>query len=100
MMVNAMISKTGTSKAGSRITSALRRAALAAAVVGGIVLAAPLTPAWARKQADNNKFIPKEEGDSNVTAYLIVVVSMMMGMMAICRKSYRSAEPKRSGSEK
>ena len=74
--------------------------ALAAAVVGGILLAAPLSPAWAEQQADNNKFIPKEEGNSNVTAYLIVVVSMMVGMTAICRKSYRTADPKRSNSEK
>jgi len=72
---------------------------MAAAFVAGMVLAAPPSPAWARKQADNSKFMPKEEEESNVTAYLIVIGSMMLGMTAICRKSYRSTDPKRSSSE-
>jgi hypothetical protein len=79
--------------------SRIGRVAMAAAFVGGMLLAAPPSPAWARKQADNSKFIPKDEGESNVTAYLIVVASMMLGMTAICRKSHRTADPKRSSSE-
>ncbi|HEX4147322.1 MAG TPA: hypothetical protein VHY91_27750 [Pirellulales bacterium] len=75
------------------------RAALLVAAVSGMLLVAPMSPAWARKQADNSKFIPKDEGESYVTAYLIVVVSMMMGMTAICRKSYRTIDPKRSSGD-
>jgi hypothetical protein len=100
-MFRLMESKTETSNTRWRFMAAVRRAALLLAIVGGIVLAAPMGPAWAgNKKSDNSKFVPKEEGDSYVTAYLIVVVSMMLGMTAICRKSYRTTDPKRPGSER
>ena len=77
------------------------RAAMAAAVVSSILLAAPVSPALAgRKMADNSKFIPKADGESYVAAYMIVVGSIMLGMMAICRKNYRTTDIKRSNLDK
>jgi hypothetical protein len=73
------------------------RAALAAILVGGLVVAAPPGPAWA-KDKKNTGVIPKEEGDSNVAAYFIVICGILVGLTAVCRRNYRTAEPKRPGS--
>jgi hypothetical protein len=93
------ISKHETSKSRSRGLIAFGRAVLAVAAIGGMLLATPPSPAWAKPKADNNKFIPKEEENSDVAAYFIIVVSIMLGMTAVCRKNYRTADPKRSSSE-
>lgn len=87
------------SKTRSRLTfRRFMRVALAAMVAGSMLLATPLSPAWAKKRnAMNSGVVPQADSESNVTGYIIVVFGVMLGMTAICRKSYRTTDPKRIG---
>ncbi len=73
------------------------RAALAATIAGSILFAAPLNPAWAKKGALNKGVVPEADSESNLTGYMIVIGGVMLGMVAICRKTYRTTDPKRVG---
>jgi hypothetical protein len=76
----------------------IARMALGAIIVGSILLAAPLSPAWAKKGALNKMVVPEADKESNTLGYAIVLGALGVGLAVITRKSYRTVDPKRVGS--
>ncbi|HTU24482.1 MAG TPA: hypothetical protein VMF30_03735 [Pirellulales bacterium] len=84
----------------SRVIALPRRifwGAFAAGLTVGILFAGPLSVTWAKPKADNTKLMSSDDGPSYLTGYLIVIGSLAVGLTAVCRKSYRTAEIKQAG---
>jgi hypothetical protein len=68
--------------------------AAVAAIVGCTLLVTSV--AHARPPANMNKgVVPQAQDNSDVGAYAMVIGGLVVGMMAICRRNYRTNEVKR-----